>query len=130
MRETQNIPFKIATSKPKDVCCAYRCLRKRAKRQRFCAKHWHRYQKAVNPTNYVYNFIKSNARRRGKDFTLTLQEFTEFCERTGYLHLRGKSRGSATIDRKDNSIGYSVDNIRLATLSENARKGDTIDYPF
>jgi hypothetical protein len=78
----------------------------------------------------VYNKLKSNAKRRRKAFTLTFEEFQDFCAETGYLELRGRDADSATIDRKDNSGPYSRDNIRVLTNSENASKHDQPYNPF
>jgi len=72
----------------------------------------------------AYWNLKSNAKRRGKVFELTFQEFEQFCYETDYLQGRGKKKTSYSIDRIDNSKGYTLDNIRVMTLSGNAKKGN------
>ena len=66
-----------------------------------------------------------NAKRRGKDFRLTLAEFELFCEQTNYLVLKGKTAKSASIDRIDHTRGYFIDNIQVLSLSDNSKKQHT-----
>ena len=117
----------------KKGCCADRCGKPKGEKDRFCPKHRKRYDKENNPISYVFNILKSNARRRGKSFELTIQEFTSFCIETGYIEKRGKTGKSASIDRIDSSKGYHIENIRVISLSENSRKGNKDpdeDCPF
>jgi hypothetical protein len=79
-----------------------------------------------NQLKYSYNNLKSNAKRRGKDFDLTLEQFKQFCYKTDYLTGKGKTKTSYSIDRIDNNKGYSIDNIRVLTLSANSKKGTKI----
>ena len=72
---------------------------------------------------YFYTKLKANAKQRGKEFTLTKEEFEAFCNETKYLELKGKSADSYTIDRIDASKGYSIDNIQILTLRANGLKG-------
>ncbi len=122
----------IESKKEKGLCCAYRCKNKAAPRDKFCYKHRKRYQKLHNPLTYVFGFLKNNAKRRNKSFELTKEEFKQFCEETNYLELRGTSGKSASIDRIDPNKGYSIDNIQVLSLSENAKKQHTDNYenPF
>lgn len=119
--------FLIIKNKNKELCCAYRCSNKRSKKDRFCPKHSKRYQKEVNPINYTYNIWKSNAKRRGKSFKVTLDQFKEFCQQTDYINLKGKTASGLSIDRIKQSEGYNYNNIQLLTLSENSKKG-TSEY--
>lgn len=121
--------FKISSNKPDHICVAYRCKNKRNGGDRFCSKHRHRYTKYKDPISYTYHSIKSNAKRRGKEFTITKAEFAEFCGETNYLKLKGRLRSSASIDRIDSSLGYTKDNIQILSLSINSSKGnrDNID---
>jgi hypothetical protein len=75
----------------------------------------------------TFYFLRGNAKRRGIDFDLTLEQFRVFCTNTEYLKLKGKKSGSMSIDRIDNRRGYEIDNIRLITLAENSRKR-AVDY--
>ena len=87
-----------------------------------CSTCTKRRQKEINPLAYCFNTLKQNARRRGKEFLLTKDEFSVFCERTKYLELKGRFGNMYTIDRVDASRGYSLDNIQMITCSQNSRK--------
>ena len=66
--------------------------------------------------------LRSNAHRRGKDFTITKEDFKEFCEETNYLELKGRTKNSASIDRIDPSKGYIKGNLQVLTLGQNSAK--------
>lgn len=89
---------------------------------RFCYKHHRQHQKFNNPLRYWFDVLRQNARSRKKEFNLTIKEFEIFCNQTGYLELKSKNAGGASIDRIDNEKGYSLDNIQMLTLSQNSRK--------
>jgi hypothetical protein len=116
----------------KGLCVARACGNKKGGADRFCHKHRKRYQKENDLALYTYGAMKANARRRGKSFELTIDEFRDFCKRTNYLTLKGRRATSATIDRINPLRGYSADNIRLLSLSANASKGtkDDEEMPF
>jgi hypothetical protein len=124
-------PFKEVRRPKKGVCPAYRCNRPVAAKKKYCHRHHAKMFKHLHFAEYTYNALKQNAKRRGKEFTLTLEEFKTFCERTGYLDLKGKKGTSASIDRIDPSKGYELGNIQVLSLSDNARKAHTDDAcPF
>ena len=130
-KNEKHISFRIVENKAPHLCVAYRCGNKRTAKDRFCSKHSHRYQRDTNPIGYVFHALRQNARRRGKEFSITIEEFRTFCEETDYLNKRGKTGKSASIDRIDNSKGYSLYNIRVISLSENSYKRNHEDYaPF
>ena len=68
-----------------------------------------------------YARLKNNAKRRGTEFNLTQVEFLQWlecqtlsCHYCGLLlNENGHRSGSQSIDRKDNSVGYQIDNITL-----------------
>lgn len=113
-------PFQIVKHRTRGVCIALRCTN--TCRSNLCPKHAHRLRKFRDPVAYTYNLLKSNARRRGKAFDLTLEEFRAFCDRTGYLAKKGKHSYSFSIDRIDPLRGYSADNIQILRLSTNSVK--------
>ena len=100
------------------------CTNEAIHHRRWCAKCRTRAYRKKYPLKYIYNTIKYNARRRGKQFDLTFDQFKTFCQKTGYDELKGKSALSLSIDRKDSTKGYTYENIRAITLSENSRKGN------
>lgn len=79
--------------------------------------------KERRPWTYVINMLRHSARKRNLPFTLTLAEFKEFCEKTGYLERRGNKPTDLTIDRIDWNDGYHIHNIRVLTHEENSEQG-------
>jgi len=121
--------FKIARHKSKAFCPAYRCRNARGNKKRFCPRHHHAHQAAVNPIGYTYSLLKQNAKRRGKVFALTIGQFKDFCDKENYLALKGRSGKSLSIDCIINAKGYVAGNIRAITVSANSKKGCN-DCPF
>ena len=78
--------------------------------------------KAQNPLRYSFGNLRRRAKRRGKDFSLTFEQYREFAVKTDYARLKGKSSLSLSIDRKNNSRGYHADNIQAMTIRDNCRK--------
>ena len=78
--------------------------------------------RAKNPIRAAYLQLKSNAKRRGKGFSLTLDQFKRFCVKTKYINVKGVNAESYHIDRIDETKGYSIDNIQLLTNRENVKK--------
>lgn len=74
------------------------------------------------PIKYAFTTLKSNAKRRGIEFSLTIEYFTLFCTKTNYIRGKGKTSESYSIDRIDINKGYVEDNIQILTLRENTQK--------
>lgn len=97
----------------------------------YCSTCRSKQSREKNFTAYSYNTLKANAKRRGKDFQLTLEEFKKFCVETNYLVGKGRSKTSLSIDRVENSIGYVLSNLKILTVSDNARKGaKVLEYDY
>jgi len=111
----------------KGLCVILRCHKPRGKKSLLCYMHRSRRAKQLNPFGYHFNALRNNARRRGKEFTLTLSEFKRFCAETGYMEKKGKGATNLSIDRKDHSKGYRYDNLQVLTLGDNVRKR-YVDY--
>jgi len=123
--------FKIIKNKDRKLCKAYKCKNPRAgKTDRFCSKHRHRFRKENDIVAYTYNLRKSRAKQRGHSFTITLEEFRKWCAENDYIDKKGKKAGSASIDRKDDSIGYTYDNMQILSLSDNSAKQHKDACPF
>ncbi|SDT46632.1 hypothetical protein SAMN05192545_3954 [Maribacter dokdonensis] len=118
--------MKISQSK-KDTgvyCCAYGCKEKPNKKKAgLCHKHYARKRREVDPVAVRYNQWKQSAKQRGKAFSVTLEQFRQFCRDTGYIVNKGRRGMSATLDRVINSEGYHIDNLQLLTNRANASKG-------
>jgi hypothetical protein len=80
--------------------------------------------RANNPILAMYTTLKCNAKRRGKDFTLTFEEWDQFVKEHKMLENRGTEPQSLTVDRIDPTRGYSIDNIRPLSHIENSTRQD------
>lgn len=82
------------------------------------SKEWRK----KNPMHAAYLDLKSNAKRRGHSFSITFDEFKQFCKKTSYMDVKGIYKDSYHIDRIDENKGYHMDNVQLLTNSQNVRK--------
>lgn len=98
------------------------CSRSTVNNARLCSKCNSEEWRNKNPVRYAYNNLKHNAKKRGKEFDLTLKEFEMFCMRTEYMKGKGRTAESYHIDRVDESKGYTITNITLLTNSQNIKK--------
>lgn len=90
---------------------------------RHCWKCRSRLLKERQPATYVLNMIRHSAKKRDLPFTITLDEFKDFCAKTGYLERRGNQPEDLTIDRVDWDDGYHISNLRVLTHEENSKQG-------
>lgn len=104
------------------TCKSEKCKGQAPKRGNYCYKCLYEKQKAKDPVKWAYGILRRNARRRGKSFEITLQEFAQFCYETEILHGRGRTSTSYHIDRIDDELGYTKDNLQVLTNSQNIRK--------
>lgn len=104
--------------------CATKYCKRKTNGSKLCSTCRARKWRERNPVKYCYSNLKSNSKRRGIEFELTYEEFVQFCYATNYIAGKGRTKTSYSIDRIDNTKGYTLDNIRILTVSENARKGD------
>jgi hypothetical protein len=103
-------------------CKNKRCNREAMKRRVLCGPCGYKMQKKKYPVKRAYFTLRANAQRRGKEFTLTLDDFTAFCHASDYMANKGIRSASATVDRIDEERGYSADNIQCLTNAENRKK--------
>lgn len=86
-----------------------------------------------DPEKYAWMVLRNNARRRGINFELSLDEFRMFCKKTDYIRKKGRKSESFAIDRineSDKNIGYRIDNIRVITNGDNVRKMLMLKYEW
>ena len=55
-------------------------------------------------------------------FALTFEEFCLFDDLHDYVNRVGVGAEFITVDRKDTTLGYFLDNLQILTFSENVRK--------
>lgn len=103
-------------------CKTQKCRKKKSDKSSYCRQCRYQLEKDKDLVAWSYRCLKANSKRRGKDFTLTLDEFRQFCYETHLMVNRGKKSTSFSVDRIDNSKGYSIDNIQVLTLSQNTQK--------
>lgn len=120
------IPSKIKAGK----CGVPYCPKERVCTDPICPRCRKRLTKHLDPVRYTYDATKANARRRKKPFTITLEYFRKFCEESGYIEGKGRTKEKLTIDCEKNHLGYIEGNIRVLSCSLNASKGDRDEYPF
>ena len=112
----------IAERKKRGQCTCEGCWRPSVKRSSLCNKHSRLRKIENNPYTFYLGELRRRAKRRGKTCTLTVQEFKDFCLRTGYLSSKGVNAGDSHIDRIDPDRGYENDNIQMLTNTENLKK--------
>lgn len=72
--------------------------------------------------------LRNRALQRDIIFTITLEQFRQWCVKVDYIGFAGRSSESYTIDRKHNDIGYHIDNIQVLTKAQNITKYFSYDY--
>jgi len=98
------------------------CINEAATRRRYCLTCVKRKYREKYPLKYIYDTIKTNAKRKRKEFTLTFDEFDCFCKKTGYDKFKGITADCLSIDRIKANEGYHVWNIQAITVSQNIKK--------
>jgi hypothetical protein len=111
-------------------CWTRDCKNETSKGRRYCNTCRSRKYRERYPLKAMYDALKMNAKRRRKEFTLTFIQFKNFCAQTDYQNKKGRKADSFTIDREDNSKGYSFENIRAITLSENVKRNTEFPDEF
>jgi len=104
------------------VKCATKFCRNIADKGRFCNKCKTAKYRKDNPVKASFYILKENAKRRGKHFDLTFNQFQEFVIKTGYMKKKGIFSESWHIDRIDETRGYTIDNLQVLTNAQNVRK--------
>jgi hypothetical protein len=87
----------------------------------YCSRCRSRRFKEAHPLKYSFGKLRARAKERGHAFGLTFEDYHTFAIQTGYDKLKGKTRHSLSINRKQNHLGYTRDNIEAVSLSLNSR---------
>ncbi|MGI4736093.1 MAG: hypothetical protein ACRYG7_13030 [Janthinobacterium lividum] len=116
-------PTTEAAKRKAGRCVRHGCLAAAGTKKKYCPRHHHQALKDRDPISHIYSHRKQRAKARGHEWTLTLENFRQWCEWTGY-HLRcGRTLHAASIDRKDPFEGYHVWNIASIPYGANSAKG-------
>lgn len=105
------------------VCATPRCTKAPRTGENLCARCRDRIWRSRHPEHHLWNNLKKSAKRRGIQFTITVEEFKQFSDANGLVATVGRGAESATVDRIDSSRGYSLDNLRVLSNRENGRLG-------
>lgn len=95
---------------------------------RICPTCLSRNRRNNNPVRYAFDTLRTNAKRRGKIFELSFEQFKQFAIKSKYCKKKGIYADNYHIDRIDETKGYIIDNIQLLTNSANVRK--YLDYKW
>jgi ribosomal protein L24 len=114
--------------KKANLCTIKGCRKDKEHGRDICGMHHTRQVRKNNPIRASFVALKSNAKRRGHSFSLTIEEFTQFCYETNYIAGKGRSKKSFSIDRIDPAKGYHLDNLQMLTVSENSKKSNRLVY--
>lgn len=98
------------------------CINYVKKGRKTCSSCVGKKTREKHPLKYAYTALRTNAKRRGKEFTLTFEEFKEFVIKTDYMAKKGIYKTSFHIDREKEHLGYTKNNIQALTNSENVKK--------
>ncbi len=102
--------------------CKTKYCRNEAKQNGICWKCHRERKKKKNIYAYTLGTLRRNAKRRGIECTLTVDEWKKFCIETGILERRGRTKNCESVDRKQEHIGYTYDNICPLSVSQNSLK--------
>ncbi len=108
--------------KVKGKCKTLYCRNLSYGKGNFCSKCLKRKWAQTHPIEYTFANLKQNAKRRGKEFSLTIESFTQWCIENNYIELKGRLSGSMTIDREKENEGYHAWNLKIRTNADNIRK--------
>lgn len=108
--------------------CATSYCRNRTSGGKHCSTCRSKKSRQQDPVKYAYTALKNNAKRRGVLFTITLDQFRDWCVKVKYIGFAGRLSESYTIDRRYNDIGYHIDNIQVLTKRNNVIKYFSYDY--
>lgn len=81
-----------------------------------------------NPKKYAYMTLRDNAKRRGKVFAITYEDFCKFCYRYKYLGKKGRTAEGYGVDREREEDGYTLDNMRIKKNGNNTKKYKSYDW--
>lgn len=84
--------------------------------------------RAANPMMASYINLRANAKRRGKVFTITFEDFKEFCYETDYMVGKGRTKDCYSVDRDKEELGYIPGNLKMLTVGNNKKKHLNYDW--
>lgn len=115
--------------KSKGLCITEFCRNKHAPKERRCYKCRTRIYRENNPEKATFQILRDNAKRRGKFFDLTYEQFFAFLNTNPeYMENKGRTKLALHVDRIDNNMGYTAGNLQVLLCTTNVRKQHAYDY--
>lgn len=108
--------------------CATPYCRRKASHGQICSTCYSRKWRKANPIRSAWLNLRNNAKRRDVLFTITFEQFRQWCTKVKYIGFAGRNSESYTIDRIHNDIGYHIDNIQVMKKRDNVIKYFHYDY--
>lgn len=108
--------------------CSTPYCRRRVTKGNLCNTCRTRKWRKENPVRSAWINLRNNAKRRGVLFTITFEQFEQWCVKVKYIGFQGRNSDSYTIDRRHNDIGYHIDNIQVLKKRDNIVKYFHYDY--
>jgi len=124
----KSTPVTAAKKTARGKCIVYQCRRVAARDRHVCHTCRDRMWRAAHPEHHLWNNLKKSARKRGVEFTLTVDEFKEFCRENNFVAKVGRGPEDATVDRRDPRQGYHKGNLRVLSNVENATIGGKLSF--
>jgi hypothetical protein len=106
--------------------CKTRYCSNRSHGRQFCSTCRKRKSRESDPIRTAYVNKKSDAKRRGIEFTITLEYFRKFCYKYKFIKNMGRTAHSYSVDRINNKLGYIPGNLQVLTVAQNASKGTRV----
>jgi hypothetical protein len=125
----------------KRLCKTKGCKRVARPHRTICTTCDKRIWRQKYPMKASFQSLRQNTRRRGKaqgkpkPFTITFEDFEEFCYETEYMKGKGRSKNSHSVDCIIEELGYVKGNLQKLTVSqnsikENARRKKVLSYDW
>lgn len=102
--------------------CKTKGCRKTAKKGNYCYSCVIKRFAIKHPEKYAYFTLRNNAKRRGKVFTITFDDFLAAIIPTKYMKGRGRTATSLHIDRDKEHLGYEPGNLKVRRNTDNIKK--------
>jgi hypothetical protein len=120
-------PGKTAGKKlARGLCSTPRCMRPARAGRADCETCKARKWRTRHPERALWLNLRKSAKKRGIPFCLGFEEFKAFCDRENFVARVGSGPEDATIDRREASGPYHIDNIRVLTNRENGTLGGAL----
>lgn len=113
--------------KPK-TCNSKGCRRLARTGKKICTTCDKRIWRIKYPMKAAFQTLRQNTRRREKaqnkpkPFTITFEDFEEFCYETQYMAGKERSKHSYSVDCIIEELGYVKGNLQRLTVSQNSIK--------